>query len=73
VNYWAFGLVTSLATIIGTIISRLVWLAGLRHVLRDSHPRSRAQIPRAYGSCQPILPSFIVRRGQEVAKDAKKD
>ena len=53
-------LITAVITFLGGLITRIIWLAGLRHVLRDTNADDRPAILHAYATCQP--PALKPRR-----------
>jgi hypothetical protein len=64
VDPWlATTLITAVITFLGGLITRIIWLAGLRHVLRDTSARDRPAILHAYATCQP--PGLKSRRGHQ--------
>ncbi|GGM51248.1 hypothetical protein ACFFX1_08680 [Dactylosporangium sucinum] len=52
---WLIGsLLTAVVSTTALLVSRLVWLAGLKEALSNSHPHQRPAIIRAYATCQPV-------------------
>lgn len=74
-NWLVAALMTAGPPLFGSLISRMIWLAGLHCILRETEPADRSALLRAYAVCQPAAaprPSQLLSRPLQTPHSARK-